>query len=83
MFETTNDEDHPIIEKGEHNGEEYSLGDEHFIPVKGEHHFEEEDEYVNAEHFIPHKDEHHEKDFHRIPKDKWKADYHGYEEAIP
>ena len=41
MFETATDEDHPIIEKGEHNDEEHSLGDERFIPEKGEHHIKE------------------------------------------
>lgn len=49
----------------------------HVIPEKGEHHFEEE-EYENAEHLIPHKGEHHEP-VHELPKDKWKADYHGKE----
>lgn len=42
-----------MIEKGEHHSS-YDDVEDHIIPVKGEHHFNEEDEeYENAEHFIP------------------------------
>lgn len=34
-------------------------------------------QYVDAEHVIPHKGEHHEHDVHNLPKDQWKAEYHG------
>lgn len=45
--------------------------------MKGEHHNFEDVEHVAAEHYIPHKGEHHEKDVHNLPKEKWKAEYHG------
>ena len=32
---------------------------------------------MDAEHIIPHKGEHHERDVHNLPKDQWKAEYHG------
>ena len=47
------------------------------MPAKGEHHNFDDDKYVDAEHYIPHKGEHHESDVRKLPKDKWKAAYHG------
>ena len=69
--------DPPMIEKGEHHSS-FSESEDHIIPVKGEHHFNEgaDEEYENAEHFIPQKGEHDE-DVHQLSKDKWKAEYHG------
>jgi len=74
------DEDHPIIEKGEHHKEGIEEDEEHFIPEKGEHDYNDE-EHVDAEHLIPQKGEHHESDIHQLDKNEWMADYHGHEDV--
>ena len=92
QMDLTEDEKRQIMEKGdqhvdydkllaeaEGNNEKEIEEDEeedHFIPTKGEHNLDD-DHYVDAEHLIPQKDEFH--DVHHLPKDKWKAEYHGEE----
>ena len=76
-------EDLPIIEKYEHHEEDiFDNVYDHVIPIKGEHHDLEHDEYENPDHIIPEKTEHQTHDVHHLPKQHWTPDFHGPEEEL-
>lgn len=76
--DSDHDEDHPIIEKGEHHHlEEDDVYEdaEHIIPEKSERY---EEPHVEGDHVIPSKMEHRHHDVHALPRELWNPDFHGH-----